>query len=450
MRTKLHRRDLLRSAAASWLLLPVVRSTMALAGEVPIRRFITLFTPNGLNYVDAGPSGGETSYDVGDYYRPLERHKDALLALSGLHIGGVPFGQNTEYGHKSGGIGCLTCTPDELTGKATGPSIDQFIAQKLNDQGRAPTRRAPIYGVGTSRNGGYVPVYFESSGVIAPTETNPVAAFQAAFPNATAGTDVLRQLKRKKSILDAAWQDCRDHLPALSQEGKTLLDYHCTRIRELEDELTNGINTVCLAPQSAYDPVKALNPATPDNYPPLTDFWFKLMEVSLLCDLTRVVSFTFGDDAARFNMPWVNPPQLDHVDTGETNVKDHHSHTHAGTRDSVGLFMTWYSTKIAGFIDRLRAATPAGPSLLSTTNVLWMTEYGGAGHSNFDTPMFVFGDGGGTFRLGRHLHFSGGTEATRATPTHALFVSLIQAAGLTGINQFGHPGGGSGPLAGAR
>ena len=33
-----------------------------------------------------------------------------------------------------------------------------------------------------------------------------------------------------------------------------------------------------------------------------------------------------------------------------------------------------------------------------------------------------------------------------AKDTHALFVSLIQAAGVTGVNQFGHPGGGSGPL----
>lgn len=440
---KLDRRALLKSASLSLLLAPVVRSTMAWGADpVAPRRFITLFTPNGLNYLDAGPSGGEATYDVGDYYRPLERHKAVMLAFSGMRIGGAPYGQNTEMGHKSGGFGCLTNTPDELTGKATGPSVDQFIAQKLNDQGKSPTRRAPIYGVATNRNGGYVPVYFESSGVIAPTETNPLTAFMAAFPSSGTGAALVKQLQRKKSILDVAWADCKSHLPALPSQGKALLDYHCTRIRELEDELTFNINTTCVAPQSALDAVSALSPGNPNDYPALTDFWFKLMEVTLLCDLTRVTSFTFGDDAARLNMPWVSPPVIDTVDTGETNVKDHHSHTHAGSRASVGLFMNWYSQKISGFIDRLRVVTPTGKSLLDSTNVYWTTEYGGAGHSNADVPMFLFGDGGGAFRMGRHLH---GTND--AKDTHALFVSLIAAAGVSGVNQFGHPGGGSGPLA---
>jgi Protein of unknown function (DUF1552) len=444
--TKINRRTLLQSAGVTLLLAPVVKATMGQSNAKPPQRFVSIFTPNGLNYADAGPTGGETSYDIGDYYRPLEKHKAIMTAFSGMHIGGVQFGENSEWGHRSGGMGCMTCTPDEKTGKATGPSVDQFIAQKLFDQGLAPTRRAPIFGVGASRTPTYAPVFHEAKGVVAPTETDVQAAFDSLFAGVT-GTQSpsAKLIARRRSILDTAYADCKSYVPALPSEGKALLDYHCTRIRELEQELAASAPQSCTPPTAALQSIKSTpNVGSPASYQEMTDYFFKLMEVALLCDLTRVTSFTWGDDAARFNMPWLTVPVIAEVDTGERNVKDHHSHTHAGTRDTIGLFMKWYSTKIAEFIDRLATPTPSGQKLIDTTLVYQITEYGAGGpHWNGNTPMFVYGNAGGKLRNGVHLHFN-----NQGKEHHALMVSMIQAMGITGVNQFGHPGGGSGPMSG--
>jgi hypothetical protein len=442
---KINRRSFIASSSTALLLAPVMRATMA-QNAPPVRRFVSVFIPNGLNVLEADPSGGETTWDIGDYYRPLEKHKSIVTALSGVHIGGVPFGKNSEYGHRSGGMGCMTCTADEGTGKATGPSIDQFIAQKLFAQGKAPSRRAPVFGVGASRIPTYAPVFHEAAGVVAPTETDVQAAYDSLFAGVTGTSAASKAVQRRRSLLDVAFADCKGYVPALPAEGKTVLDYHCTRIRELEQELAAAAPQACTPPSGALSTIKATPKlGSPDAYREMTDYFFKLIEVALLCDITRVASFTWGDDAARFNMPWLNVPVIAGVDTGERNVKDHHSHTHAGTRETMGLFMNWYSTKLAEFIDRLRAPLPTGGSLMDSTLLYQITEYGAGGpHTNYNTPMFVYGTLGGTLKsAGKHLK-----QKNEGKEHHALMVSMIQAMGITGINQFGHPGGGSGTLTG--
>lgn len=443
---KIDRRGLLRNAALAAFLGPVVRSTMARGAPAQPKRLLVVFWPNGLNHVSAGPSGTESSFTLGEYFQPLERHKPDTIALAGLHIGGVRFGQNTEFGHMSGGIGCLTCTPDEKTRKATGPSIDQFVAQKLFEQKLAPMRKAPIFGVGASKVPSYGPVFHEAAGKVAPTETDPKLAYEATFGDVAAsmGQNVDTVVARKKSILDVALQDCKAALPALPPDGRALLDYHCARIRELETSLQPGAASLrsCTAPRAALDAVAGINTREPGKYPVLTDYFFKLIQVAYLCDLSRVVSFTWGGTAARFNMPWLTIPLIEKVDTGERNVRDHHSHTHAGTRQTIGMFMHWYMTKMAELLDLLKQKGPDGSRLLDSMVVHLTTEYGGGGpHYNGNAAMFLFGSGNGTFRTNRLLAFRNDARAH-----HALMVSLVKYMGIQGVEQFGHPGGGTGPL----
>ena len=71
---KLTRRTVLTAGPVAFLLGPVIRKATADADDLA-RRFITLFTPNGLNFSDAGPNGSETEFSLGDYYAPLEQHR---------------------------------------------------------------------------------------------------------------------------------------------------------------------------------------------------------------------------------------------------------------------------------------------------------------------------------------------------------------------------------------
>lgn len=445
---KIDRRSLLKSAALGAFLGPVVGRTMA-HGQPGggIKRFLVLFWPNGINHNAMGASGNESTFTYGSYFAPLEKHKADGIVFTGLHVGGVPYGKNSEFGHKSGGVGCLTCTPDEGTNKATGPSIDQFISQKLFEQKLAPMRKAPIFGVGASKIPSYGPVFHESAGKVAPTETSPKNAYDIMFGDVanSMGQDITKVIARRKSILDSALVDCKGALPALPADGKALLDYHCTRIRELEESLASlgaaGTKS-CVAPKAALDAVSALT-ADPANYPALTDFYWKLLQVNFSCDLSRVASFTWGGTASRFNMPWVSPPILEKVDTGEKNVRDHHSHTHAGTKDSVGLFMNWYSTKVAALLEILKEKGPDGQRLLDSMAVHLTTEYGSGGpHYNGNLQCFVFGSLGGSFKTNRLLAH----KPSDAKSHHAMMVSYIKAMGIKGVDSFGHPMGGSGGL----
>lgn len=433
---KLARRTLVTAGPLALLVGPLLRRAEADGASTP--RLVTLFTPNGLNYSEAGPSGSETDFTLGEYYAPLEIHRDELIAFSGMHIGGVPYGTNTETGHRSGGMGCLTCTPDEGTGWATGPSIDQFVARKLFEQGLTPYLRAPVFSIGASGVSDYAHSHYESAGEPVPLVADPVAAFESLFADAMPdGAATL--IARKKSVLDVAYGECKGHLSALPAEGRTMLDYHCERIRELESNL-QALD--CTPPTDALDQVAGLDAHDPANYPALTDFFARLMEVALACDATRVASLSFGNTAFRFSMPWVDAPVLGQVDTGEQNVRDHHSHTHAGTRETVGLFMGWYATKIAELVTRFATLQPDGSRLLDDTMILLVSEYGADGpHYNGNCANFVIGRAGGRFATGRHLHFD-----NDAAHTHAMMVSLIQAMGITGVDAFGHPGGGSGRL----
>jgi hypothetical protein len=443
---KLDRRSLLKHAALATFIAPAVRQTMARAQGAP-KRLMCVFWPNGLNHVSAGPSGSETTWSLGEYFTNLEKHKADTLAFAGLQVGGVPYGANTEYGHQSGGKGCLTCTPDEKTGKATGPSIDQLVSQKLFEQKLAPMRKAFIFGVGASKLPGYGPVFHEAAGKLAPIEADPKLAYQSVFSNVmvTGGQDINKLIARRKSILDVALADCKAQLPALPANGKLLVDYHCTRIRELEDSLagTAGSIKTCAEPKAALDAIAALNAKDPNNYPALTDFFWKLTQTVFLCDISRVASFTWGNTASRFNMPWVMPPTLASVDTGEKNVKDHHSHTHAGTRQTIGLFMAWYAQKMSALLDLLKEKGPDGQRLLDSMIVHLTTEYGGGGpHYNGNFSCFIFGSAGGQLKQGRLLQYKNDTKMH-----HAMMVSIIKAMGIKGVEQFGHPMGGMGPNA---
>ncbi len=466
---RFRRRDLFKSLAAATLLGPVLRATEARAAGTPIKRFVALCHPNGKAYLDVGgPSGPETGFSFGTFYSAaLERHRADTLALTGLRLGGIPYGSEAaeDSGHGSGGWACLTCTSSKNTNAATGPSVDQLIARKLYEQGLAPSARAPAFCVG--QTGGKWQYFYEAAGTPVPLVTSPAQAFASLFSGVTGGgtsgtTAAAAAVERKRSILDAAWADCKAGLPALPTEGRAQLDYHCERIRDLERALQTPPPPMnACAPPAVPTALMNVNTADPNNYPALADYFMKLIEAAFVCDVTRVASFTFGVPSARFNMPWLNLPSYDFGSGISGN--DHHTYSHGELPAQLARFVGWYAEKFSSLLDRLKVTQPDGTRLLDSTLVHWTGEIGntwpqgasGALHDIGDHTMFVFGSMGGTFRTGRHLAFphtdfigdKSPQAQAEAKPHHALMVSLIQAMGITGVNQFGDPMGGSGPLA---
>lgn len=459
------RRDLFKSLAAATLLGPILRAADAQAAGEPLRRFVTFFHPNGNGYLSSGqPHGGETGFDFGTFYQALERHRAETIALTGVRLGGIPWGDEapSDGGHGSGGWACLTARSSQNTGAATGPSVDQFIARKLLEQGLAPNANAPVFRVGNGS--GAWQSYYEAAGTPVPHLTTPMTAFTRLFQGVSGTTNTAQTaalLRKKRSVLDAAWADCKAGLSALPAAGKAQLDYHCSRIRELEQTLMAPPPVAtCSPPQADAAALAGLDVNDPNNYPTLTTFFFKLMETAFVCDVTRVASFSFGTPSARFNMPWLNLPARDFG--GGISGSDHHTYSHGELPNELARFVGWYASQVAAFLDRLKATQPDGSRLMDDTLVYWTGEVGntwpsgasGALHDVGDHTMFVFGSMRGAFRTGRHVHLSTtpwiGDKSTQARQEavhhHALLVALIQAMGIAGVNQFGDPNGGSGAL----
>lgn len=465
--TPLRRRDLFTSAAAMTLLAPVLRATEARAQGTPIKRFITLCHPNGNDFGgpgQGGPHGAQVGFDFGPYYQALERHRADCIALTGMRLGGIPWGSEApdEVGHASGGWACLTARSSQSTSSATGPSVDQFIAKKLFEQQLAPTANAPVFRVGPPPSSWQS--HYEAARLPVPHLSTPMQAFTRLFSGVVGGGSqgaqaVAQAIARKRSILDTAWEDCRSKLSVLPASGKAQVDEYCTRLRDLETTLqAPPMGPTCTPP--VVGTLANVNVDDPANYAAVTAFFFKCIETAFVCDVTRVASVTFGTPSVRFNMPWLGLPSYD-FGSGITG-SDHHTYSHGELPTQLARFVGWYASRYAELLDLLKAPRPDGTRLLDSTLVYWTGEIGntyppgasGALHDIASHTMFLFGSMGGLFKTGKLHAFSSTPFAqhqsnvakAEAVRHHALLVSLIQAMGIGGVNQFGDPNGGSGPL----
>lgn len=457
-------------AMGAWpLLWPLVRSSAAFgAGATPPKRVIVVFSPNGPIMVKQPATGTETNFTLSDWWAPLARHKADGLFFSGMMQAGVPFGKHNEYGHQSGGTGALTARTTEGTNNSTGPSIDQFIGQTLQQKGVVTPKRSLLWGLHTD-SGNWGP-WYEAAGKPVGPVMDPYKALADIAPGlggsgGGGGTPVVdKKLKRKHFVLDTVYKDCKELLNAngVGAEGKTMLDFHCSNIESLETSVAKSLQT-----QMAPKPLDCMAPAKPntslastanfgaaDSRDEIMKAFTDMAALAFACDVTRVIGVSFGSTAARFAIPAsYKVPSAAKVDSGDEGAQ-HHAWTHTYTtgddkRFALKTFYTWYAEAVAKLIDKLKTTMDAdGKPLMDSTLVLWTSELGSAGtdnlepHPNQNIPVFLFGNSAGAYKTGRM--FQGKADDAAALSLHQLFVSVIQHTGLTDVTTFGNKG--SGPL----
>lgn len=457
---RLARRHLLQQAGLWSLAWPVLRHARLEAAEATApKRVIVFFSPNG-PIMERGPvSGTERDFTLHDWWKPLERHKADGLFFAGMMQAGVPFGEHNEYGHQSGGTGALTARTTEGTNNSTGPSIDQFIGQKLLEQGIVTPKRSLLWGLHDSV-GNWGP-WYEAAGKPVNPERNPYAALNDIAPGLapTTGAPPVNPLLRKRLVLDRAYKDCKQLLGKLGAEGQALLDFHCNNIESLEKSVSESLNRPpgpdCRAPTKPDTTLGAdANFGQADNRDEMMKAFTSLMALSLSCDVTRVIGFSFGGTADRLAIPASYAiPSSAQVDSGDSGPQ-HHAWTHVydqsdTKRAALKGFYNWYAEQVALVIDKLKATPDVnGKSLFDSTLVLWTSELGhqpGSSlepHPNGHIPVILFGNGGGQFKTNRF--YDGDSSPQTSIMLHQLFVSLIQHAGTSGVDTFGNQG--QGPL----
>lgn len=446
------RRNLLQRLGLWAVAAPVLlhaRRTRAF-GELP-RRIVVLFSPNGPQFTTGPTQGTETNFEILPWWSPLQRHKDKGLFFRGLHQAGVPFGDNSEYGHRSGTVGALTAT---TTGSdsdlATGPSIDQLIGQQLQAQGLILPKRSLLWSLESDAG-----AFYEASGQRATPVSSPYDALADLAPSFGGGSEAFtKTLTRKHFALDHVAADCASLRGELDGKGREMLDFHCANIESLEASVKATLEQGTGACEMPVGPLTTL-PADTDwtgreARDDAMNAYTELMALAFTCDVTRVIGISFGSGASRFSIPEsYGVPASGQVDSGDSGPQMHAWTHQAGsnpdTQLAMQIFYNWFSEKVAAIVDKLQTTMDAdGRPLLDTTLVLWTSEFGAGGpHTNVEVPVVLFGNGDGAYSTGRHFEVEGSSEE-RALPLHELFVSMIHHMGLTDINTFGNAG--FGPL----
>ncbi|MEM9072723.1 MAG: DUF1552 domain-containing protein [Myxococcota bacterium] len=449
---KTWRRRFLQQAglcAAAW---PFLRPSRSRATVETPRRLVIIFTPNGPQHL-TGPTvegGSETDFSLHDWWSPLERHKADGVFFRGVHQAGVPFGENGEYGHRSGTLGALTARTDERSGTSTGPSLDQFIGQELQRAGVVTPKRQILWGHYDRARG----PFFEAAGEAVAPIASPYEALADLAPSlgGEGSTMVDAALARKHFVLDHIAADCARLRGELDGPGREMLDFHCSNIESLEASVAEAMRpraVECIAPSGPLTTMpEDTNWTGRETRDDALNAFTELMALSLVCDLSRVVSFSFGSGAARFSIPEsYGVPVSGRVDSGDSGPQMH-AWTHQGGDDALralNIFYSWFSEKVATLLDKLKTTLDAdGRPLLDTTLVLWTSEFGAGGpHSNGNVPVMLFGNGCGEIATGRQFVASGNRDE-KALVLHNLFVSLIRYVGLRDVDTFGNAG--RGPL----
>jgi hypothetical protein len=245
---------------------------------------------------EAGPAtGSETDFVLHDWWSPLERHKSSGIFLS--HLANTGAGIVTGSGHGLGGQTFGGWGADDYSPK--GPTIDQIIAGRLEEEGRGGFRPSVVWGsAGQSEAGGTGDAFVSEAGPTIRPTTNPRTAWNEVFSGfSPPDTDPSGQeraaflLAQKKSVLDFAASDCEKLRDALGAEGMRLFEEHCSTVRSLERGLETTLVDGGMCEQPA-DPGDG-DWTKPNNIDDQTGTFFDLMSMTLACELSHVVSFQF-------------------------------------------------------------------------------------------------------------------------------------------------------------
>ncbi len=452
------RRHLLQGLGGFTLALPFLPSLAprALAGVIPGKRFIGIGNSHGV-YPEWWPSlsatqnlgqgvyAGDLTSVSGDL-SPIfpNQHfgdlKSKILFLRGLdtcyavnHCRQTPFSAGTHGG-----------SANSSTMQIGSPSIDWVIGQSAVTYPSPPKVRNLVVSpdpLGRRDGGSYTFARTDNGTPVVAAVGNAQTAFDLAFKGELGTSDDPNSPKADdmKKVVDKVYEDYK-RLRGSSRLGaadQLRLDDHLTHLSEVQKQLLAspaGAAASCSSPIPS--PIRTTASVT--EWDQAVKNHIDIVVAALACGSTKVAGIVFGPyfEAAYFGAKGYHEA----VSHSTTNIEGHAKVQGAQARH------------IAYLIRKLDSITESdGRSLLYHSLVMWNNSLGkGSSHSSKELPLFMAGNGGGTFTTGRLLDYryrpfykgfiTGNQYAGR--PYNQLLVSILQAMGLQPqeYEQAGQPG----------
>jgi hypothetical protein len=435
MSNSISRRTVLRGIGAT-LALPWLEAMLpaTIAGDGAAKnplRMAFIYVPNGAHMPDWTPSTTGTSFSLPPILQPLQPVKDHLLVLSGLTL-------DKARGHGDGGGDHARAMAAFLTGKhpnktdgadlRAGISVDQLAAERVGKATRFASLEVGCEGgrAAGACDHGYSCAYqtnlsWRDPSVPAAKEIDPSQLFDRLFgPRFGSSQDAgaARRTRAERSILDFVSEDANRLRPRLGGNDRRKLDEYFVSVREVERRLART-EPVAEVGQSRF-PRPAGVPADFREHARLLG---DLLVLAFQADLTRIVTFVFGNDGSNRCYQEIGVPE------------GHHDLSHHGgdqvKQAKVRLINTLHVQMLAHLLLRLNSIPDGDGTLLDYCMILYGSGISdGDRHNHEDLPILLAGRANGTIKTGRHLSYP------KETPVTNLYLSMLDRIGVE-VNAFG-------------
>jgi BMFP domain-containing protein YqiC len=440
---RLSRRKILCGAGGIAMALPfldVMRPRSARAQDsVAPRRILFLFQANGDEVDTRFTDSGETTFQLGEFLRPLEPYRSELLFLNNVNrrFYELPDDQRSDN-HQQGGSSLapwtsgagsfpIGGTEDQTIGYVEGPSADYAIGERVIAEDPTVAHRHLVYRVGDRSNNIWNlhahagPVGQQNP--VAP-ETDPFAAYARIFsfpgsdPDAEAA--LRAQLQKRASAIDLVLSELGDLQNQVGAADRRKIEQHTEAMRDIERSLSTGSET---ASCSALDLGPTLSPYDDDNHAAIGELFFRISALAFACDRTRSINFNWSGNTS--NRVYRN------LDLSE----GHHDISHEGTPDSFATIRRIHEhlwTQNTKLYELLKATPDGDGTLWDHTLIVHWNELGqGDSHSIDDSLVVLAGGAHGYFTKGRLVDYENDTSFSD------MLVSCFHYMGFDDVTEFG-------------
>ena len=386
----INRRHALR-ALGSFISLPLLDCMVPLSAAekstATPRRSAFIYLANGVHSLNYQILKSGKDYPFSRSLKPLEKHRDVITPISGLHHPGA-----LSHHHN--------CINVWLTGGKLGPSdrntisLDQKMAEITAQHTRVASMEVALTGDSLACT---------ADGVRLPAMRRCSEIFASLFEEPKGGKMAQRRsLRRKGSVLDANLAEVRQLEKKMGTADKGRMEQYLTAVREAEIRTRRAdawIDT----------PLPAISDAdrkrtNRDIAPTLAGDYFRtvydLMVLAFQTDVTRVATFSLGGEGDAFAIPEIGITESRHQ-------LSHHGGD-AGYMEKLTKYDTFAIEQFSYFLTRLAETKDLGgkPLLGSTMALFGSGMCYGHSHGNANLPLVLAGGSDLRLKHGSHIDFN--------------------------------------------
>lgn len=426
-RGKISRRTVLRGAgvalALPWLeaIQPRVAGAEPSSSDRPVR-MAALFFPNGVREDRWTPEATGTDWELTPQLEPLKDRKQDVSVVSGLWHQACDTGD----GHYVKDAAWLTGTTiTKTTGvnlNSGGISADQVAAQAFEGRTPFPSLELGIEPVRSGVDGvvGYTRVYGAHISWRSPTqplakEISPRLVFER-MTRVAAGRPAGRS---NRPLLDLVTEDGKRLRAALGRNDQQRLDQYLDSVRSLEQRLVRAESPAGIPWKSKVDfSGRQAPPEDPKEHAERVRLMLDVIALAFESDVTRVVTFMFGNSVSTVNFSFLEGVNDSHHETS-------HHQNKPEKLDQYQKISTWHVSQFAYLLDKLKSLPEGESNVLDNSAILFGSALrDGNKHSPHDLPLLLAGRAGGKHKTGQHV------RTTKDSPMSNLLLTMLQLAGV--------------------